>query len=685
MMVLPLLAACAEGGVQESSGGAVEIQVAPLSLPGVTNVEYALAVFNAAPTGTLFAADGTVVGSGNLSSLVWNEPSVTASAYGVAARGDITFIGSCDASAATNHVALALKSITAGGVLDDEITSVDGDPDFINPCDYLAPCVMEVACNENQDTPVTFNLTVIRDAEQGFFDIGVNFKDIFCSAKSESCKPETITDSNTVNSMTVSSVSYQRYTGDSLNYWVASGTSPSCTWKVYGAKADGTVDSTALITSISRDCSVTTPPSTLTLYEAPNLSSTGITGSIISLVFYDGYLGTVGNNTNESNNITTFATLGVKYAVFYQADTDNDGMFDLNQGNDLAGFIQLVPLNSSFSPVNIPTTINFRETTGSKVEVFGIVFPNVATVPLPWTSTNVTGQLTASPQSIGLKAQNSTFTFADSTNRKGNAASINTMLNELNYYLSITPQPTTLAIGTNTTTQFKPVTLLYGSSGAREHTQVFGLACTSSPNSAISTRLLFTEVLIACSNDDDLGDAPEVVYSLPLSTAGAGNELVDPVTAPVGGAYNGLPVAFYYGGEDLNCGAASCNKVYFNVAVNSQWLADKDLVCSMSYSASAIDSNDSSVFTANGNLYDQNGQYPQVKYDGILLTKTVGLVTEAAPNCNLNTLDTAGSKVRVEYIVGNKYGSSAKGVDFDYSFTDSGGVTGLAIDGVSSY
>jgi len=64
------------------------------------------------------------------------------------------------------------------------------DPDFVNPCDYLAPCVLELACSENQDTAVTFNLTVMRDADQGFFDVAVNFEDIFCSAKVDSCYSE---------------------------------------------------------------------------------------------------------------------------------------------------------------------------------------------------------------------------------------------------------------------------------------------------------------------------------------------------------------------------------------------------------------------------------------------------------------------------------------------------------------
>ncbi|MFT7580424.1 MAG: hypothetical protein ACI9MR_002095, partial [Myxococcota bacterium] len=41
----------------------------------------------------------------------------------------------------------------------------------------------DVVCQENADVPVTFNVTLMRRAEQGFFDVAVNFRDIFCAAK----------------------------------------------------------------------------------------------------------------------------------------------------------------------------------------------------------------------------------------------------------------------------------------------------------------------------------------------------------------------------------------------------------------------------------------------------------------------------------------------------------------------
>ncbi len=40
-----------------------------------------------------------------------------------------------------------------------------------------------MTCEENADTRVDFNITLMREANQGFFDIAVTFDDIFCSAK----------------------------------------------------------------------------------------------------------------------------------------------------------------------------------------------------------------------------------------------------------------------------------------------------------------------------------------------------------------------------------------------------------------------------------------------------------------------------------------------------------------------
>jgi hypothetical protein len=57
-------------------------------------------------------------------------------------------------------------------------TGADG---WQNPCPD--GCTLTAMCRENADTLVEFNLTILRQANQGSFDIGVNFEDVFCSAK----------------------------------------------------------------------------------------------------------------------------------------------------------------------------------------------------------------------------------------------------------------------------------------------------------------------------------------------------------------------------------------------------------------------------------------------------------------------------------------------------------------------
>jgi hypothetical protein len=65
----------------------------------------------------------------------------------------------------------------------DSLFDADGEVlgDWQDPCP--SGCSLAVACVENADTPVTFNLTVMRAARQGFFDVAVNFDTVFCSAK----------------------------------------------------------------------------------------------------------------------------------------------------------------------------------------------------------------------------------------------------------------------------------------------------------------------------------------------------------------------------------------------------------------------------------------------------------------------------------------------------------------------
>ena len=135
--------------------GRVAIDVAPLNLQGVTDAAYTLTVTNA---------------PGGGGDVVWTR-AVTSASYGDGA-GSLSYVGTCDASTGANTVRLELTSLSdASGPI--------AVGSYMNP----TPIEREVTCVPDADVAVTFDVTLARRAEQGFFDVAVQFSDIFCSAK----------------------------------------------------------------------------------------------------------------------------------------------------------------------------------------------------------------------------------------------------------------------------------------------------------------------------------------------------------------------------------------------------------------------------------------------------------------------------------------------------------------------
>ena len=178
IVFLASLVGCSDGGAP--GGPRLELAVAPLELAEVHDACYEISVYN--------------VGRDALSedALVWRQAGVCASRYGDD-TGSIAYVGTCDASpdGRTNTVALVLEGLCAEAgcdVTDPEDPDTLAVGDYVNPCPAGEPCTLERPCSENADTEVTFNLTIMRRANQGFFDIAVNFEDVFCSAKLD-CVP----------------------------------------------------------------------------------------------------------------------------------------------------------------------------------------------------------------------------------------------------------------------------------------------------------------------------------------------------------------------------------------------------------------------------------------------------------------------------------------------------------------
>ena len=156
LISLLLHAAACDSTLAPSPGGRVVIDVAPLTLPGITDATYLLTVNS--PAGT-----------------VWSR-SVSSTAYGDGS-GAVSYVGTCDADANPNTITLELTGLAdAGGPLDPGV-------DFANPAPAGAPIELRADCEADADVAVRFDLTVARAARQGFFDVAIAFDDIFCSAK----------------------------------------------------------------------------------------------------------------------------------------------------------------------------------------------------------------------------------------------------------------------------------------------------------------------------------------------------------------------------------------------------------------------------------------------------------------------------------------------------------------------
>ena len=192
--VAMLLSACSTAAGPDASRGpqgeGLAVTVAGLSLPEVDDVCVDLRVTNA--TGVVWQRGDTArtklgadqVGDGPAGAA--DTETICSSRYGDAAANGLTYVGPCDASSDTgeregvqNDVTLWVDGLYAGGV---------DVGDWQDPCPN--GCTLEVDCVPNRDSLVRFDLAIMREARQGFFDVAVSFSDIFCSAKLDTCYPD---------------------------------------------------------------------------------------------------------------------------------------------------------------------------------------------------------------------------------------------------------------------------------------------------------------------------------------------------------------------------------------------------------------------------------------------------------------------------------------------------------------
>ena len=168
-------AGCSSEPEPAREAAVVGVNVAALNLQGVGDVVWDLEVRNGASP----------------SQVVWQRR-VSSSGYGDGA-GSASYVGPCDAGANPNTVRVwvvgvyeapvsVLGTFSSGGVGATTGTAVA----FQNPT-ATGPLSRDVVCSENTDVAVQFDVALMRPAQQGFFDIAVNFNNIFCSAKFDCC------------------------------------------------------------------------------------------------------------------------------------------------------------------------------------------------------------------------------------------------------------------------------------------------------------------------------------------------------------------------------------------------------------------------------------------------------------------------------------------------------------------
>ena len=149
-----------------------------------------------------------------------------------------------------------------------------------------------------------------------------------------------------------------------------------------------------------------------------------------SVPFNSGFIGRIGNNAQNADNIVNYSTLGLSNAYFFQNSSTTS--FEV-QGNDIIGTIRLV--SNSGEILDIEGAIVWRENSGQTILLFGFI-PSASSpqVDLFSIGTGV-NYIIDSGSNYGLIPNGGAYSAADGSSVSGNAAT-NGLLDALNDYLA---------------------------------------------------------------------------------------------------------------------------------------------------------------------------------------------------------------------------------------------------------
>lgn len=160
----------------------------------------------------------------------------------------------------------------------------------------------------------------------------------------------------------------------------------------------------------------------------------------VSVPFNDGFVGLIGNNTQEANNIQRFSTLSIAKISFVQST--NSGRFELTQGNDISGSLRVQMLNGQ--KFDIAGSLVWRVNSGNTNVLLGFIAGSSVSLNLSsygGPSYLIQGGNATGKSNFGLKLNGAVYTLPNTGgNVSGNAATGNTALTDLNNYLDALPR-----------------------------------------------------------------------------------------------------------------------------------------------------------------------------------------------------------------------------------------------------
>ena len=109
-------------------------------------------------------------------------------------------------------------------------------------------------------------------------------------------------------------------------------------------------------------------------YQAQPVQGLNTLLPVLTVPFYDGYVGKRGTNNQKNNDINTYASMGIDKAYFSQVSTTNEfqerSSFGEAQGNDVPGYLTIESGGKSFQ---IPGYIGWQDKLGGKSQSFGFL------------------------------------------------------------------------------------------------------------------------------------------------------------------------------------------------------------------------------------------------------------------------------------------------------------------------